>query len=519
MTLSILLFLRENNTIILYFSINSRDQSLNYHGFLSVMMVYGIMINKAPITVYNVAIKDRTGGCMNQQRMRILKNVPLTTNGPIVYWMSRDQRAQDNWALLYAQQLALERHEQLVVVFCLVPTFLEATIRQYGFMLRGLAETFTALKSKNIPCYLLQGQPHEILSPWLVHVNASLLVTDFDPLKIKRYWKDKLLATIHIPCHEVDAHNIVPCWLASPKLEYAAYTLRPKINKLLPLFLEEIPQIIKHPISGIVSDPFPDLNQLFSSLQINHDIKEINWLTPGSQAAHILLDSFIQDKLSYYDTLSNDPTKDMQSNLSPYLHFGQLSPGRVALSILRRQKATPATESFLEELIIRRELADNFCFYHPHYDNINGFHAWAQKTLTEHFDDVREYTYPLHDFEHAHTHDELWNAAQRQMVSTGKMHGYVRMYWAKKILEWSESPHQAMKTALYLNDKYQLDGRDPNGYAGIAWSIGGVHDRAWGERNIFGKIRYMNYNGMKRKFAIKVYIESYCESLQLTLNI
>jgi len=456
---------------------------------------------------------------MNQQRIRILKNATETKNGPIVYWMSRDQRAQDNWALLYAQKLAIERQQQLLVVFCLVPKFLEATIRQYGFMLRGLAETFTILINKNIPCYLLQGQPHEILPQWLVHSHASLLVTDFDPLAIKKYWKDKLLPTIHIPCHEVDAHNIVPCWIASPKLEYAAYTLRPKINKLLPLFLEEIPQIIKHPISGVMAPPFPNFALLFSSLQINHDIKEINWLVPGSQAASLQLTSFIDNKLPYYDTQSNDPTKDKQSHLSPYLHFGQLSPQRVALSILRKKKITPATESFLEELIIRRELADNFCFYNPHYDDVSGFHPWAQKTLAEHFDDVREYCYPLLDFEQAHTHDELWNAAQRQMISTGKMHGYVRMYWAKKILEWSENPHQAMKIALYLNDKYQLDGRDPNGYAGVAWSIGGVHDRAWGERKVFGKIRYMNDKGMKRKFDVNAYIASFNERLQLTLNI
>ncbi|WP_378954040.1 deoxyribodipyrimidine photo-lyase [Pelosinus sp. sgz500959] len=448
---------------------------------------------------------------MNQQRIRILNDSTLTTKGPIVYWMSRDQRAQDNWALLYAQKLAIERQEQLLVVFCLVPTFLEASIRQYGFMLRGLIETFKVLTNKNIPCYLLQGAPHQTLPPWLAQHKASLLVTDFDPLKIKRHWKDEILATIQIPCHEVDAHNIVPCWIASQKLEYAAYTLRPKINKLLPQFLEDIPQITHHPISGIISAPLPDLELLFPSLQINHSIKEINWLTPGSQAAQLLLNSFIEKKLPYYDTQSNDPTKDMQSNLSPYLHFGQLSPQRVALSILRGQKITPATESFLEELIVRRELADNFCYYNPHYDNIDAFHPWAHKTLAEHFDDLREYYYSLHDFEQAHTHDELWNAAQRQMITTGKMHGYVRMYWAKKILEWSETPQQAMKFAIYLNDKYQLDGRDPNGYAGIAWSIGGVHDRAWGERKVFGKIRYMNYNGMKRKFDIKSYINAYRE--------
>ena len=466
------------------------------------------MINKERVPVYNVLKRDIVGGYMNQQRMRILKNATLRKNGPIVYWMSRDQRAQDNWSLFYAQQLAIEREEQLLVIFCLVPTFLEATMRQYGFMLRGLAETFTVLREKNIPCYLLQGEPQEMIPPWLTQHNASLLVTDFDPLTIKRCWKEKILAAMDISCHEVDAHNIVPCWIASPKLEYAAYTLRPKINKLLPQFLEEIPQIRDHPITGIHSDSFPDLKELFFSLRINHSVKEIDWLVPGSRAAQSLLASFIEEKLPYYAAQSNDPTKDMQSNLSPYLHFGQLSSQRVALSIVRGQNITSATESFLEELIIRRELADNFCFYHPHYDTSRAFHPWAQKTLSEHLDDEREYCYSLATFEEGCTHDELWNAAQRQMVYTGKMHGYMRMYWAKKILEWSKNPTQAMEIALYLNDKYQLDGRDPNGYAGVAWSIGGVHDRAWGERNIFGKIRYMNYNGMKRKFDIKAYINS-----------
>lgn len=454
---------------------------------------------------------------MNQQRLRILNNSSCSKNGPIVYWMSRDQRAQDNWALLYAQQLAIERRQQLIVVFCLVPTFLEATIRQYGFMLRGLAETFAELTNKNIPCYLLKGEPQEIIPTWLTEYNASLLITDFDPLKIKKYWKDKLLSAIHIPFHEIDAHNIVPCWVASPKLEYAAYTLRPKINKLLPLFLEEIPPLIKHPISGVASTPVLDLPQLLSSLQINHSVKEVEWLAPGSHAGQIVLSTFIKEKLPYYDTQSNDPTKDMQSHLSPYLHFGQLSAQRIALAILREQKITPAIESFLEELIIRRELADNFCFYNTHYDDVMAFHPWAHKTLSEHLDDVREYSYSLDDFEQAHTHDELWNAAQREMITTGKMHGYVRMYWAKKILEWSKTPKLAMDIAMYLNDKYELDGRDPNGYAGIAWSIGGVHDRAWGEREVFGKIRYMNYNGMKRKFDIKSYIESNNPSPKLDL--
>ena len=197
-----------------------------------------------------------------------------------------------------------------------------------------------------------------------------------------------------------------------------------------------------------------------------------------------------------------------QSNLSPYIHFGHLSAQRVAIEVTKAVAPQEDKSAFLEELIVRRELSDNFCLYNPDYDNVNGFHQWASSTLNNHKDDEREFIYALNEFENALTHDPLWNAAQLEMVKTGKMHGYMRMYWAKKILEWTKSPEQAMEFAIYLNDKYSLDGRDPNGYTGIAWSIGGVHDRAWSERPIFGKIRYMNYNGCKRKFDVNSYISA-----------
>ncbi len=161
----------------------------------------------------------------------------------------------------------------------------------------------------------------------------------------------------------------------------------------------------------------------------------------------------------------------------------------------------------MEELIVRRELSDNFCFYNSDYDQFSGFPEWAQKTLNEHRGDKREFIYSLEQFEHGKTHDDLWNAAQLQMVLTGKMHGYMRMYWAKKILEWTGSPEDALEIAIHLNDKYELDGRDTNGYVGVAWSIGGVHDRAWQERPVFGKIRYMSYAGCKRKFDVSTFIE------------
>ncbi len=447
---------------------------------------------------------------MNAKRVRVIKNVQTCRLGPVVYWMSRDQRAEDNWALIYAQQTAIERKQPLWVVFCLAPEFLTATRRQYGFMLRGLSETFVGLAGKNISCALIKGCPPEVLPKWLATHQAGLLVTDFDPLKIKRAWQQKLLAAIDIDCHEVDAHNIVPCWVVSPKPEFAAYTIRPKIQKLLPEYLEDFTPIISQPVqSSEQTTPFPELTNLISNLEINQAIGEVDWLAPGERAAQEQLKQFLRHKLSHYDTQSHDPTLDMQSNLSPYLHFGQLSAQRVAISILQQSEKTPAVESFLEELIVRRELADNFCHYNSQYDKPDGFPLWAQKTLAEHLDDIRDYCYSRDEFEQGRTHDKIWNAAQQQMVRRGKMHGYMRMYWAKKILEWSENPCMAQATAIYLNDKYELDGRDPNGYAGIAWSIGGVHDRAWGERNIFGKIRFMNDKGIQRKFDIGRYIDRY----------
>ena len=211
--------------------------------------------------------------------------------------------------------------------------------------------------------------------------------------------------------------------------------------------------------------------------------------------------------MSRYDWDRNETSREGQSDLSPYLHFGHIAPQRVALEVQESQSPRGSKEAFLEELIVRRELSDNFCYYNQDYDRFQGFPDWARKTLDEHRADEREYLYNLADFENARTHDPLWNAAQLEMVHRGKMHGYLRMYWAKKILELTASPEEAQEVAIYLNDRYELDGRDPYGYVGIAWSLGGVHDRAWGERPIFGKVRYMSYKGAAGKFDMQAYID------------
>ncbi len=443
---------------------------------------------------------------LNEARIRCLKKGDAR-GGPVLYWMSRDQRVLDNWALLHAQQLARSRKEPLLVCFCLVPNFLEATIRQYGFMLRGLSEVATALTAKGIPFHLLRGEPKTEIPKFVSKQNVSALITDFDPLRIKRAWKKAVVSAVDLPAFEVDAHNIVPCWVASPKQEYAAYTLRPKIHRALPDFLEPFPGLRKHPAAAKMKAETIDWEKVRRSLKLDRSVGEVDWIRPGEKAARAALRRFLSKKLAQYDQDRNDPSRDGQSHLSPYLHFGHLSAQRVALEVEAVGGDTRSQDAFLEELVVRRELSDNFCYYNRSYDTVEAFPDWARKTLDAHREDPREYLYSKEALEQGRTHDPLWNAAQREMVRRGKMHGYMRMYWAKKILEWTKTPVQAMKIAIYLNDKYELDGRDPNGYAGIAWSVGGVHDRAWGGRPVFGKIRYMSARGCRSKFDMDTYVE------------
>lgn len=448
---------------------------------------------------------------MNQNRINIIKNKSIQS-GPVVYWMSRDQRIEDNWALIFAIEIAKEKNQPVVILFNLVTSFLNATYRHYHFMLNGLKEVQIKANEYNIPFTLLKGNPIINIPNYLEEIGASALITDFDPLKIKRYWKTKIAEKINISMIEVDAHNIVPITYASDKLEFAAYTYRPKITKMLPYFLEEFPCLDKQQKFIDVNSTIIEPNSILSELEIDKSVKEIQKITPGGTAAANELQNFIEKKLNKYNDLRNNPNFDYQSGLSPYLHFGQISAQRVALEISKLNVKDDNTQAFWEELIVRRELSDNYCYYCLDYDNIMGFPEWARKTIAEHIRDEREFIYSLEQFEKAQTHEDLWNGAQMELVRKGKMHGYMRMYWAKKIFEWSKDPAEAQKVAIYLNDKYSLDGRDPNGYTGIAWSVGGVHDRPWTERPIFGKIRYMNLNGAMRKFNVNQYIQNNLQS-------
>jgi deoxyribodipyrimidine photo-lyase len=426
--------------------------------------------------------------------------------GPVVYWMSRDQRAADNWALLWAQQEAISRKKGLLVVFCMVANYPGATLRHYSFMLQGLKEVQQKLGSLNIRFKILTRSAEEILPPFLRKIDAHLLVSDFDPLRIKQQWKKKLTAELTVPFFEVDSHNILPAWVVSEKKEYAAYTLRPKVKRLLDDYLTDIPIINKHPFNCETASMAVDVDGLAAGVADKSPVKG-DMMEAGEAAAHRALDG-ISRKLQGYGDDRNNPCVNGQSGMSAYLHFGQLSPQRLAWTVSRSRLPAETKEVFLEELVVRRELSDNFCYYEPGYDSFDGFPEWARKTLDQHRNDKRDYLYSLEEFEQGQTHEELWNACQIDMVQSGKLHGYLRMYWAKKILEWTPDPETALEYAITLNDRYSLDGRDPNGYTGIAWSIGGVHDRAWRERAVFGKIRFMNEAGCRRKFDVQGYIQS-----------
>lgn len=431
-----------------------------------------------------------------------------TGTGPVVYWMSREQRAADNWALLLAQQKGLELQRPVLVVFCLTTEYPGANLRHYGFLLRGLTEVQRDLADRNIPLHLLTGNPAMTLPPLLNRLSPALMISDFDPLRIKLHWRNTILAHFRAPWYEVDGHNIVPCWLASGKREYGAYTLRPKLRKLLPRFLTGFPSLEIHPYSMTGLPATPINPETLLSRVTDQRVGEVAWLIPGERAANTMLDEFCRHRLQDYGVNRNNPCINGQSNLSPYFHFGQLSAQRAAWEVSRQPVSPKAREPFLEELIVRRELSDNFCYYATDYDQVSAFPEWARRSLENHRLDKRPYLADRDTLERASTPEPLWNGCQRQLDERGKLHGYLRMYWAKKILEWSATPEEALASAIYLNDRYALDGRDPNGYAGIAWSIGGVHDRPWFERPIFGKIRYMNQNGCRRKFNVDRFLQT-----------
>lgn len=445
----------------------------------------------------------------NGARVKRLNEQNIRDGNFVLYWMQATQRTEYNHALEYSILKANKLNRPLLVYFGISESYPEANERHYYFMLEGLREVQTALAEKGIKMVIKRNSP-EIGATELAK-SAALVVVDEGYTKIERRWTKFVAEKVKCPLFQVESNVIVPVKEASPKEEYSAATFRPKIKKVLDHYLIPIESNLPKKDSlqlDFSSFNIRDLRKAILQLKIDRSVNKVKNLYGGTVEAKKHLQEFIETKLDNYPELRNDPTKQCHSNMSPYLHFGQISPIYIALKILETD--SPGKESYLEELIIRRELAFNFVFYNINYDSFNALSEWAKKTLNEHRNDPKVYVYTLREMESAQTHDPYWNAAQKQMIVNGKMHGYMRMYWGKKIIEWSNTPKEAYQIALYLNNKYELDGRDPNGFAGVAWCFG-KHDRPWKERAIFGKIRYMNANGLKRKFDANAYVEMISE--------
>ncbi|XP_063932514.1 deoxyribodipyrimidine photo-lyase-like [Zophobas morio] len=443
--------------------------------------------------------------------------------------MERDQRVGDNHALLYASELSHNYNLPLQVFYFYPNSFRFRTARYELFLLKGLAEVDWRLKQLNIPFHFIRGSLEDEVVNFAQAEKLGCAVVDFSPLKEKREWRLKVsqaLSRLNVSLVEVDAHNIVPCWTASDKQEYSARTIRSKLYRHLNEFARELP-----PISVQAANLYEKVKkkdsinwiEIIESASMDQTVAEVTWALPGEAAAMEALEDFllkINPRVCYYAGKKNDPNAKVISNLSPYFNFGMLSPLR---SLLVAQgaahlKGRENINAFIEESFVRRELSDNFCYYNHNYDNINGAPSWAQATLRAHQDDKRVKLYSKNQLEKGKTYDDLWNASQLQLVYDGKLHGFLRMYWAKKILEWTTCATEALSIAIYLNDKYNLDGNDPNGYVGCMWSICGVHDQGWKERPVFGKIRYMNYKGCQRKFDVRQFVEQYPEAVEECKN-
>jgi deoxyribodipyrimidine photo-lyase len=424
----------------------------------------------------------------------------------VVYWMQRAQRGIDNPALDVAVEAANVLRKPVVVFLAPVPFYPNANLRHYHFLAEGIPDISEALAKRNIGFVLRRFPDHSLLR-FCEEVNAALVIGDENPMREPEAWRHTAAKKLKVPLWTVDADVIVPSKLLE-KAQYAAHIIRPRLQAQLKKFLVAAgnprAQVSWKKPHGLRSlDPDFDITQ---GWKIDRTVPEVSRWRGGSQEGQRLLKEFVDHKLDGYGTQRNKPENDLTSRLSPYLHFGHISPVSVALAVGRSAAPKADKEAFLNQITTWRELSVNLVRFNPDYDNFECGEPWAHRTLAKHASDLRPVLYTETQLEQAESHDPLWNASQMQMVTTGWMHNYMRMYWAKKILEWSRSPAEAHRIAVRLNDKYELDGRDPNGYAGIAWAIVGKFDRPWFERPIFGQIRYMSGESTGRKFDNKKYI-------------
>jgi len=446
-----------------------------------------------------------------EERVRSLNSRPPNPDGDyVLYWMQQSQRAVHNAALTHAARVANSTGLPLLVVFGLTDEYPEANLRHYTFMLEGLQETQQRLAEQGVKMAVRHGSPEEVAIEAAEH--TAHLVCDRGYLRHQKQWRQRVASQVQCRVEQVEADVVVPVETATDKAEYAARTLRPKIHEHLDRFLQlPDPVAVDHDSLDLPVDDGLDL----SSVQAVTDRMEVDRQVPpvselyrgGTREAERILDAFLAHHLHGYDGNRNQVQSQAVSHMSKYLHFGQVSPAWLAQRIQEADGPQEDVDAYLEELVVRRELAVNHVHFRPEtYDSFACLPDWARETLAEHADDEREYVYGLGELEEGGTHDPYWNAAMKEMRTTGYMHNYMRMYWGKKILEWSPDPETAFERTLHLNNRYFLDGRDPNSFANVLW-IFGLHDRGWKERPVYGKVRYMSRGGLERKADPDAYVD------------
>jgi deoxyribodipyrimidine photo-lyase len=443
-------------------------------------------------------------------RVRCLNDAPVRREAKyVLYWSQMNRRVECNHALAHAIELANSLKLPVLFYEALGCTYKYANDRLHTFVVEAVPETQKRARAAGLG-YVFhlrkrRTDPNNVL--YRLAADAALIVTDDYPTFIAPLHNASVPAKIGIPYFAVDSSCIVPMNLME-KREYAAYTIRPKIKKLLPKFLHRFAMPLvktrwREQVPADIHTEVDDVAALVGQCEIDHTVKPSTVFRGGRKIAEVALERFVSEKLRHYAEGRNEPSKHVTSDLSPYLHFGQISSLEVAMEA--KERAPEHSEEFLEELIVRRELAYNFARFSEDPESFANLPDWAQKTLHVHAADKREPVYTREQFEKAQTHDPLWNASQKEMLFRGKIHGYYRMYWGKKIIEWSPTCQDALETMIYLHDRYALDGRDPATYTNILWCFG-LHDRPWTERPVFGMIRWMSLDGMKRKTDVDSYL-------------
>ncbi|CAN5563863.1 deoxyribodipyrimidine photolyase [soil metagenome] len=449
------------------------------------------------------------------ERVIQLNDRPVNARaGYVLYFMQMYKRVDNNHALIYAIRRANELKLPLVVYEGLKYYYPWASDRLHTFILEGVEEKRAAFEKLGIR-YIFYLQKDENAPKQTVAKlakDAAFIVTDDFPCFIIPEHNRRIATRTEIPVYAVDSNGIVPM-SKFDKEEYSAYTIRPKINKLLDRYLKPLPfEPVNIPSVGLDIDcpetliTADNIKQHVSECDIDHSVKPSEYYHGGTENGRKRLKKFVDEILPHYDKARSKPDRDGSSRLSSYLHFGFLSPLEIALAVKDADAPQESIDAYLEELIVRRELSYNFTLFNDNYDSLASLPNWVQKTMREHHDDERPDVYSLEQLEAGETLDELWNAAQREMVVTGEMHNYVRMLWGKNVIAWSRTYDEAFAALVHLNNKYCLDGRNPNSYAGILWCFG-KHDRAWFERPVFGMIRYMASHSTGKKFDSKKYIE------------